>query len=834
MINTQYINLNMTPSGVLPVLHCSQYDIGRPLGVVVYDGSAEMDLDDYTVTIEATRTDGTPITAAVTTDGNVGAFVTTATMTNKEDLYPAQLVIVDGDSNRVASLPFMMCVVKAAMDENSEAIEEDAPLYQQYNAAIQALIVNVRAEITAEATARQAADATLQSNINSEASIRATQDAVLSARMDTFASLPDGSTAGDAELLDIRIGGDGKTYPSAGDAVRAQYSHLSEEVDATVVTPNISRNTYGTTIATDGERLKIYGTVTSVRRICFLNGQDFTATTGTEFSKTLDAGTYVIHADCTGSRTTFRIDGTYSTYSSPFVICSDENKDVVMTFTSPVMIGLYISVDSNYGTSESPSYVSVNANRITANDNVARKTIESVEGYNSVHSPGYQNAYAGILYGVPTFSKGSDAITVNLPRYGHGRAFWTVGRATDAKGAEARTFTVAKNCFFVYDTVATDYTSREYTDLLATDIICFWYTSGGAVVGPWVSYLALQKANEFEENIDYVPDYYSENNYLGNKISTIETIGSDLDIQSLRFVFITDYHVGKNARISPTLAAKIMRETGIKELYFNGDYNDKASTPLGGYKVLCDFMDAVKPLEYGNHVHYTTGNHEYNNPSAQEPALQLPRAPLFQLFNSYDTDIVSLDSAQTNAYYVDYKDAKIRVYGIDCDYDSTISIYTRKLMFDSLLEVPEGYAVLVTSHVGKASAGAEELSTRFAQIMECCAAMNDGTSITFNFGSPIGSVTYDFSGRARTFIGALTGHTHVDDYIIYDGRFPVIITESDGIDSERQPNRSLGTITEQAFEVVQIDVTTKRIYCTRIGDGNDRTFSFGTGAGLIT
>lgn len=37
MIKMQYINLDMTPSGVLPVLYCSQYDIGRPLGVMVYN-----------------------------------------------------------------------------------------------------------------------------------------------------------------------------------------------------------------------------------------------------------------------------------------------------------------------------------------------------------------------------------------------------------------------------------------------------------------------------------------------------------------------------------------------------------------------------------------------------------------------------------------------------------------------------------------------------------------------------------------------------------------------------------------------------------------------------
>ena len=54
---------------------------------------------------------------------------------------------------------------------------------------------------------------------------------VLKARMDTFSSLPDGSTAGDAELTDIRVGYGGAVYPSAGDAVREQVGDIIDNME---------------------------------------------------------------------------------------------------------------------------------------------------------------------------------------------------------------------------------------------------------------------------------------------------------------------------------------------------------------------------------------------------------------------------------------------------------------------------------------------------------------------------------------------------------------------------------------------------------------------------
>lgn len=58
-----------------------------------------------------------------------------------------------------------------------------------------------------------------------------TKIAALQTRMSEFTSLKDGSTTGDAELIDARIGADGTKYASAGDAMRGQVEQINEALD---------------------------------------------------------------------------------------------------------------------------------------------------------------------------------------------------------------------------------------------------------------------------------------------------------------------------------------------------------------------------------------------------------------------------------------------------------------------------------------------------------------------------------------------------------------------------------------------------------------------------
>lgn len=73
----------------------------------------------------------------------------------------------------------------------------------------------------------------------------------LESRMNTFTSLAEGSTTGDAELKDIRVGYNGTVYESAGAAVRGQVSNLKSDLSK-IAKPVPSINLFDNTFDESG------------------------------------------------------------------------------------------------------------------------------------------------------------------------------------------------------------------------------------------------------------------------------------------------------------------------------------------------------------------------------------------------------------------------------------------------------------------------------------------------------------------------------------------------------------------------------------------------------
>lgn len=158
--------------------------------------------------------DKAPYVCAVTRSGTFLIWAPTSTDTAYSGSGKCELRWVVGDV-LVKSIVYRTFV--------TESITGDSTVPSEYESWYEALLEHI-SEYEIASDQIEANTRNIATNTN--------DIAVLDGRVDELTTLPEGSTTGDAELADIRVGADGTVYENAGEAVRTQIADVKADLTA--------------------------------------------------------------------------------------------------------------------------------------------------------------------------------------------------------------------------------------------------------------------------------------------------------------------------------------------------------------------------------------------------------------------------------------------------------------------------------------------------------------------------------------------------------------------------------------------------------------------------
>ena len=306
-------------------------------------------------------------------------------------------------------------------------------------------------------------------------------------------------------------------------------------------------------------------------------------------------------------------------------------------------------------------------------------------------------------------------------------------------------------------------------------------------------YITYETVYFYSDPTAALPDYYTE--YMAEKITAINDKDCLIGNHGDSFVFITDTHTPRNKMYSPALIKEIVNNTAVRFVINGGDSLDNEDTRSGAISQLREWRNLMR----GINEYRIMGNHDLNKVGNTIEAAYL------SIDDWYGTMVKPLeDTIQTDGKYyfcIDNESQKIRYICLSYLNNANTE---RSWLKERLTELSADWTVLIISHY----------------------LFGDELGVIHTNGQyVIDDINEVYSTMKADFIGILAGHTHAD----YSATEPtngynLIATTCDTFTGT--PTKTAGTHTEQAFDVIHIDTTNRKMYATRIGAGNDREWSY--------
>lgn len=365
-----------------------------------------------------------------------------------------------------------------------------------------------------------------------------------------------------------------------------------------------------------------------------------------------------------------------------------------------------------------------------------------------------------------------------------------------------------------------------------------------------------------------IPSYWEE--MVAAKTETIKALQQAGGKNCVCFAWASDTHIpdedpGTNKGYSGgrttdlgKVMAKMMDDCEVPFAVLSGDINTRASysTEAEYLETLAKVPVYLAPLWGTDRLLMAMGNHDgVWGDSTGYYRHQFTPERLWQVFfRGQALDFRRVFSEDGLYYYVDNVPQKTRFIVLNSQFGGeyaenengwavnnrfATSCYGQaqlEWLANVALDMPEGYGAVITAHAPPNITYTVDKEQLIGIINAYCNKTTFSGSYTAGVdGWSNSDISVDFTDAKGDIIALFAGHIHWDTVDITTLACPLITIISAGapvntvnvVDGETVPVRyPWGTDQETSFDVVTINRTTRTIYCTRVGAGEDREISY--------